>query len=160
MSAMDAEDFGTRALLMLVRSGADIPQETINSGMAGLVSLITAKVSGAGLEGGDVALEMSAATSLLLKTLSGVSIEELRPLKEELLRGIVFVPDLANPAITVPYPTFKTQIEEAITFWTLQKEALAVNLGFSFPAVASNSTTTGQKAPLRNTPISRARLAR
>ncbi len=151
MNAWDAEDWATRAMLMLVKSGSDIPQETLDSGMSGLISLLVAQESG-GMDEETATQKMSRASGLVIKALSGVSNDELRVLKDELLRQIVFIPNPAKPT-RVSYPLFKSQVEEIRTIWRLHKEAFEVTSGFSLPAVDSTSKS-GTRTGSRNTKTS------
>lgn len=136
MPALQAEKWATRALLALVNSGAEIPQEAHNAGMAGV-----AMASASLLAGGRL------------------SFYDLEPLLDEMLQCVKVRPP--NPALLPQAinPLIQDQIEEVETIIFLRMEVLKLHIDFSkagalserlkgmIPAAKQNSEIT-QTSPI------------
>lgn len=112
MSAASAEDWAVRAFLALAKSGAEIPDDVEAAGMLGVATMG-------------------------LKALGGVTIEEARPLMEELMGCIEAIPDPARPEIRRPLVDDDT--EEVATRIFLRKEVLTLHVDFTKVAALLDS---------------------
>lgn len=112
MPALQAEDWATRALFSLAKSGANIPPEILSGGMQSIASL----------------------AGLGIQALLFVPYADMKPLLDELLRCVKF----KEPAIT--RDLMPDDIEEIATFFTLRGEALKLHINFSLDAAGSKST--------------------
>jgi hypothetical protein len=109
MSAEDAEAWGTRALLAIVRGGGpNVSEETVSMGLAGLAVL------GIG-------------------SLGAVQYDELKPLLKEMM-GCVTV---QTPSGVERVMNGQDDIEEIATLLQLRKELLELHVGFSLASVLS-----------------------
>lgn len=112
MSAEAAEWWATRALMALAKSGMDI-----------------------GDTAGRPAME-----SLVIKgvlSLANVSPYEIKPLFDELMTCIQFLPDpVGNPKFM--RPPMADDIEEVQTRYKLKMEVFSLHTGFSMPEAPSN----------------------
>lgn len=112
MSAEQAEAWGTRALLALVRNGgANISEETASMGLMG--------VAMAGVN-----------------ALGGIQYDELKPLLDEMMACVTRQPDPTRPEITRPL-NGDSDIEEVTTRLLLRERLLDLHLGFSARSVLS-----------------------
>lgn len=105
MSARQAHRWATRALFAAVNGGATIPESVAEMGMAGLASLG-------------------------IKALAGINAEQAEPLLDELLACVQIMPDPMKPQIKRKLMEEASDIEEAVTYFKLQKEVLALHLDF------------------------------
>lgn len=106
MGARPAHRWATRALFALLNGGADIPEDALSLGMAGIAA---------------VGVNM----------LNGVSLEAAEPLLDELLTCVEVQPDPSKPEVR--RKLFDEDIEEPVTYFKLQKEVLKLHLDFSSP---------------------------
>lgn len=129
MPPMQAEKWATRALLALGRSGATIPDEILQAGMAGLANIG-------------------------LRALFGLKWEDAEPLLDEMM-GCV---QIKMPSGVVRTPTFDGDIEEVATLLMLRSEIITLHTGFSFADAVSTlkasapATSTTQSAPTSQEP--------
>lgn len=105
MPARQAHRWATRALFAAINGGATIPEDVAEMGMAGLAALG-------------------------VKALAGMKAEQAEPLMDELLTCVQIMPDPMNPQIKRKLMEEASDIEEAITYFKLQKEVLALHLDF------------------------------
>lgn len=110
MSASAAEKWAARALLVLSRSGMDIPENIQEAGLAGIAVLG-------------------------LRALGRITYAEAEPLLDEMFRCIQIMPDRARPEI-VRAPV-EEDIEEVATRLKLRAEVLELHTGFSLAAAQS-----------------------
>jgi len=116
MSAAKAEDWGIRAFLALANSGVEIPEEVAAAGMAGIA------IVG-------------------LRALGRIKIEEARPLLQDMMECVQYLPDPTKPAIVRglievdPNP----DIEEPVTRLWLRAEVFELHTGFSIADAISTS---------------------
>ena len=134
MSALRAEKWATRALLALVASGVEIPDDVASSGMAGVAAM------GVGV-------------------FRGVAYEQLEPLMDEMLACISIKPDPRNPQVERPIDPEQDDVEELSTLMTLRMEVLETHTGFSVKdAVSKTSARLKAASPPLNTQTSPAPL--
>ena len=116
MPAYKAEKWAARALLALLASGLDVPDETAKAGLAGVASM--------GL-GAFTRLEW----------------EKTEPLMDEMMECVQFVP---SPGVVRSVMTQADDIEEVSTYLTLRREVLELHLGFSIADKLSISGMSAQ----------------
>ena len=114
MPATKAEDWAIRVMLALGAANVDIPEGSIQLGMAALAEIG-------------------------LKKLFAIQADQMRPLLAELMECVEFVPNPQKPQVKVKHPLFETQIEEVKTLLQLKWEVLKLHLDFSFAANLSES---------------------
>ena len=107
MAARPAHRWATRALFALISGGVEIPENVASMGMAGLAAV--------GANG-----------------LNGISVEKAEPLLDELLTCVTVMPDPGRPEVV--RALFDEDVEEPVTYFKLQKEALMLHLDFLKPA--------------------------
>lgn len=110
MSAFRAEKWAARALLALIKSGAEVPEDAIKTGMAGLATVA-------------------------MKAFGGILPETLLPLLDEMLECVEVIPDPRNP---LPRKLFEEDVEEVTTLLELRKRLLDMHFGFSLAAKLSS----------------------
>ncbi len=120
LSAARAEEWATKALLALAKSGVEIPDN----------------VSGAGLAGIAV---------LGLKALGQMSFADLKPLMDEMFECIKIRPEAKNP--NVVRSLIEDDIEEIATRLKLRSEIFTLHTGFSLAGNQSSSTSTSEAIP-------------
>ena len=108
MPASQAEYWAARAFLAMARSGVDLPDNAVASGMAGLASFG-------------------------FQAMCHVSFSEAEPLMNEMFACISFVPDEGIP----PRRLIEEDIEEIKTRIDLRAEVLELHTGFSITAALS-----------------------
>jgi hypothetical protein len=108
MPALQAEAWATRALFMLSKAGATIPDSVLSGGMASMAAM-----AGVGIQ-----------------ALLYVPYEDAKPLLDELMR-CVRIKEIAVTRDLTP-----DDIEEIGTFFTLRGEALKLHVGF-FPTAGA-----------------------
>jgi hypothetical protein len=114
MSALSAESWAFRAILALIKNGVNLPDGFENSGMAGIAEIG-------------------------IKALSGLDYETAKPLLDEMLTCIKFIPDPKKPHLS--RPLFEEDVEEVITYGKLRMEVWKLHVGFLKAAVPSKSAT-------------------
>lgn len=128
MPALQLDDWSMRALFMLARAGASIPEEMLSGGAASLATM----------------------QGLGLQAILFIPYEQAKPLLAELLACV----RIKEPAIVRDLSP--NDIEEASTLRLLRGEALKLHIGF-FPDGARLSSTSGaQTSSSSNTPTSAA----
>jgi hypothetical protein len=113
LSAMRATRWADRALLALMHSGLELPDDVAGTGMAGIAAMG-------------------------LRALSRLSFEEAEPLMNEIMACCQIMPDPAHP--DVRRAMIEDDIEEVMTIWQLRQEVLMLHLGFSMSASPSTLT--------------------
>jgi len=111
MSAFATEKWAAKALLAVMKSGVDIPDDVMNSGTAGLASIA-------------------------ISAFGGVPPESLLELLDEMMTCVQCIPDPRNP---LPRKLVDEDIEEVTTIFEIRKRLLNLHLGFSLAAKLSNS---------------------
>ena len=109
--AGQVEEWGARAFLAMMRSGIEVPDDILASGFAGLLRLG-------------------------LHSLSGLSWAEAKPLLDEMMQTVQYLPDPSNP-LTGRVP-LESDIEEVMTRLQLRKEIFLLHQGF-FKAAAPST---------------------
>ena len=104
MPCEQAEDWAMRALLAIGRSGANIPDDVLNSGMAGIASIT-------------------------LRAFFGLDPNEARVLMAEMFQCVRIIPDPSRPSVS--RPLIDGDIEEVATRLMLRSEIMEIHLGFS-----------------------------
>lgn len=112
MPSDQGERWALRALLALTNTGAAIPEDTLNAGMAGLAAV------------GIQALGM-------------VKYEAIRPLLDELWPTCVKYQHA--PGVMPRDPNQFHDIEEVLTRWTIYKALMKLHVGFSIADVPPTS---------------------
>ena len=115
MSAFAAEKWAAKALLALMKSGADIPETTLGAGTAGLASIA-------------------------MTAFGNVPPEALMPLLDEMMSCVQCIPDPRNPLSA--RKLVEEDIEEITTIFEIRKRLLDLHLGFSLAAKLSNSSAS------------------
>lgn len=105
MSATKAERWATRALLALLRSGVEIPEDIASAGLAGVAAMG-------------------------VKAFSGLAYADAEPLLEEMMSCVVVVPDPTRPHVKRPIRN-DDDIEEISTLLRLREEVITLHTGFS-----------------------------
>ena len=111
MSAYEAEAWANRAFLALANAGIELPENVADSGMPALIQVA--------------------------RLLGHVRFPELKPLMDELLDCVQFVPDAKRPAFTRPLVRGQGQsddIEEVGTYTLLREEVAAMHVNFTLAA--------------------------
>ncbi len=105
MSAVDADRWGRHCLQAAAASGGDIP------GVA---------------QGGGLAAVAAAGISIF----ASMDPNRMDELLDRLMQQVALVPDVANPAVTLPWRIAQSQIEEIPTIGWLQAEAFRLHVDF------------------------------
>jgi hypothetical protein len=104
MSALKAERWATRALLALLKSNVDIPEDIAQAGMAGVAAVG-------------------------LRAFGGIDFSNAEPLLAEMLACVQIIPDASRPM--VKRALVEDDIEEVTTLLRLREEVLSLHTGFS-----------------------------
>jgi hypothetical protein len=123
MSAFAAEKWAAKALLALMKSGVEIPDDVANSGTAGLASIAMA-------------------------AFGNVPPDSLIALLDEMMDCVQCVPDPRNPR---PRKLVEEDIEEVTTIFEIRKRLLDLHLGFSLAAKLSKSPASAAAEPTLQT---------
>lgn len=124
MPASQAEKWAARALLVVSRSGVELPEGVEGSGFAGVA------VMG-------------------LRALFKVDFEELEPLMDEMMECVTWKP----PRPDIPARALiEADIEEVATRLQLRKEVLELHTGFSLADGRLNTTLTPPATPRSSPP--------
>lgn len=138
MPADKAEKWAIRALMALAKNNAQLPDDVVGAGMAGLAFVG-------------------------VQALSTLKFEEVEPLLDEMFQCLQMVPDPSGHPDIVR-ALVANDIEEVMTRVKLRSEVLTLHTGFSFDGGKSTSTSSPSQetAPKdsSSTPISRAQLGR
>jgi hypothetical protein len=119
MPARQAENWAVRALLALARSGIELDEQTINSGMIGFANLS-------------------------LRLFGNLPFDDARSLLDEMMTCVTIRPSpIEKPMIE--RAVNDDDIEEVLTRFKLRMEIIALHVGFSIPGYTS---TAVQAAPL------------
>lgn len=113
MSARKAESWAIRALLSLIKNGANLPEGFENNGMAGLA------------EAG-------------IKALSGLRYDDAEPLLEEMMQCVEIIPDPSRTHIK--RQLIEEDIEEIKTLAKLRMAVLNLHVDFSKAVAPSTSS--------------------
>ena len=117
MSALKAERWATRALLALLKSNVDIPEDIAQAGMAGVAAVG-------------------------LRAFGGIDFTDAEPLLAEMLACAQIIPDASRPM--VKRALIEDDIEELSTLLRLREEVLSLHLGFSLRDYRSRLTSLNQ----------------
>ena len=109
MPASQGERWALKAFLALAKSGVDVPEDIMSSGMAGIAILG-------------------------LRALSGMSFFEAEPLLVEMFQCVKIIPDPSKPLVV--RALIEDDIEEIQTRMMLRKETLMLHVNFSVAANA------------------------
>ena len=109
MSAWAAEKWAARALLALMKSGVDVPENITSAGLSGIAAMG-------------------------IKAFGGITPEVLMPLMDEMMSCVQIIPDPRHP---MPRKLVEEDIEDVSTLLTLRKHLLDLHLGFSLAAKLS-----------------------
>ncbi|CAM2143814.1 conserved protein of unknown function [Pararobbsia alpina] len=118
LSAEDAENWGARALFVMMNSGVEIPDELLESGLSGIAALG-------------------------IKSLTKVPYDAAKPLLDEMMRCIQFAPD-GNREIA--RDLVADDIEEVATRLQLRKAVLDLHFSFFTDAAPSSSGSEAAKS--------------
>lgn len=122
MSAVQAEAWGTRALLALARSGVELPDDFMSMGLAGIA------IVG-------------------VKALGGLDYETAKPLLAEMLACVQAVPNPANP--TVRRALIDDDTEEVATLLFLRREIVNLHVDFFTSGALRTQATAALQTPGR-----------
>jgi hypothetical protein len=128
MYSEQAEKWAIRAILALFNANSEVPDGALNTGMAGLASIMAQGV----------------------RSLKGMQYGAIAPLLDEMMACVKYIPQ--PPAPQEPQELWtgeNCQIEEIQTRFQLRMEVLELHLGFSLAAVLS-STREGTSASPEN----------
>lgn len=107
MSAVRAEKWATKFFFAAANAGVQIPKETAEMGILGVLKL--------GLEG-----------------IKGIPYEKAEPLLEEMMTCVQIIPDPAHPELA--RGLVEEDIEDMTTLFKLKKEVFALHMDFSSAA--------------------------
>jgi hypothetical protein len=113
MSAVQAEKWAARALLALLKSGIELPENAASAGLAGVAAVG-------------------------IKAFGSIPWELAEPLLDEMMSCVRFIPPAKN---VEPMALLPDMIEEVTTLLSIRKELLELHLGFSLAAKLSNLRT-------------------
>lgn len=135
MSAYAGFDWATRLMIAMATSGANIPPETMRSGMAGLVSMIFAKddVSSGSMAGG---------LSMIMNLIGRMPHHMAKPLMDELLACVQVLPENGQPRTF-----FDGDVEEILTLFSLQRAAFDLHASPFLKGVKSISELMRTSTP-------------
>jgi hypothetical protein len=119
MSATQGEEWAMRAMLALMQSDVDVPEDFLELGMAALAQMG-------------------------LRSLSKIKWELAKPLMQELMDCIQIIPDPHKTHVV--RPLIESDIEEIVTRATLKWEVLNLHVDFSQAADLSKSLRGVAKA--------------
>ena len=119
MSAEKAERWAIRAVLALMNANVEVPEGSLQSGMAGLSAILVHGV----------------------RSLSGLKYIAIADLLEEMMDCVQFQPQPPLPPQKL-WRDENCQIEEVQTRIALRVEVLELHLGFSLAALVSNTRET------------------
>ena len=128
MPAEQAETWAARALFAVSKSGLDVPLDMLAGGFAGIAAL--------------------GAQALL-----SASFADAKPLLDEMMDCVAFMPDISKPNTLVSGAMLNSQIEEVRTRLTLRSEVLDLHLGFSVAAKLSQLMAAGRGSQSADLPI-------
>jgi hypothetical protein len=119
MSAMKAERWAARALLALLKSGVEVPDDIAAAGLAGVAAMG-------------------------LRAFGGIDYADAEPLLAEMMACVQIVPDISRPMVR--RAIIEDDIEEITTLLRLREEVLSLHTGFSIrdfrlKLTAANQTT-------------------
>jgi hypothetical protein len=117
MSATKAERWATRALLALLKSGIEIPEDIAQAGLAGVAAMG-------------------------LRAFGGIDFADAEPLLAEMLACVQIIPDPSRPMVR--RGVIEDDIEEVGTLLRLREEVLSLHLGFSIKDFRSRLTAANQ----------------
>lgn len=117
MSATKAERWATRALLALLKSGVEVPEDIAQAGLAGVAAMG-------------------------LRAFGGIDFADAEPLLAEMLACVQIIPDASRPM--VKRAIIEDDIEEVTTLLRLREEVLSIHLGFSLRDFRSKLTAANQ----------------
>ena len=118
MSAVRAEKWAARALLALLKSGVELPEDAAQAGLAGIAAVG-------------------------IKAFGSIDWTLAEPLMDEMMECVQVLPDPRNEKVV--RPLFEEDIEEVTTRLAIRKELLELHLGFSLAAKLSTSRTSEAK---------------
>lgn len=125
MSATQAEKFAAKVLFAAGQSGAQIPDDVVAAGFAGLASIG-------------------------LRAFAGIPFHIAEGLMDEMMACVQMMPDPAHPQVT--RPLIEDDIEEIGTRVKLREELVTLHTGFSIAAYLSTLLPSGQAAGTGTTP--------
>ena len=112
MPAEQAEDWATRAIMLIARGGIDVPPYIFQAGFQAFVVL---------------------GIGTILSGLGKAPHAEVKPLMQEMMNCVVSMDSPSGMPITNP-ALIAGQIEEVATRFQLREEVLSLHLGFSLAA--------------------------
>lgn len=121
MPASQAERWATRAFLALAKGGIEIPDDVINSGMAGIAAIG-------------------------IKALANVPYGDAQYLLDEMFQCVSIIPDLSKPQVV--RPLIEDDIEEVATRLQLRQATFELHTGFF--AFAARSKVEAEAATVAN----------
>lgn len=125
MSAFAAEKWAARALLALMKSGVEVPDDVVQAGLPGLAAIS-------------------------MRAFGNLAPDALMPLLDEMLSCVQVV-----PSANVVRPLVEEDIEEVTTLLSIRRELLDLHLGFSIAAKLSTFSASAAKTQdSQNTPTS------
>lgn len=124
MPAFQATEWFVRSLMLLARSGADVPPHIMAMGAAGFVTM---------------------GVGTVLTGLGKAPWGEVKPLLDELLTCVVSYQPPGGTAPLTNWAVIRTQIEEPLTFAQLYEEVVSLSLGFSIRDRLSTYRTLAAK---------------
>lgn len=136
MPSSQAEKWGQRAMSAMARSGVQIPDQLMGSGMAGI-------------------------GAIGLYSFMGIRAEEMQPLMDEMMACIKIVPDPSHPQIA--RTLIEDDIEEVKTRLKLRNDLYELQTGFSvadaiqkliFPTAPAAPSPTTRTSPEPSAPSS------
>src|SRR6266852_1817408 len=116
MSAIDAFDWGTKALLAMAKSGVEIPSDIISQGMAGVAVVI-------------------------VRTVGGLEFISVKDLRQQLLDCVQIYVNPDGNAIQTRKLVGQNDIQEPYTIYQLLIAVLELHLGFSIAESLSKLTS-------------------
>jgi hypothetical protein len=120
MPAVQAEKWAGRALLALLKSGVELPDDAAQAGIAGIAAVG-------------------------LKAFGSINWADAEPLLDEMMTCVQVIPNKRDKRVV--RGLFEEDIEEVTTLFMLRKELLELHLGFSLAAKFSTSPTSAAAIP-------------
>lgn len=120
MAADRAERWAWRFSLALLRAGADVPEGTLDAGLAGIKELVPRLL----VYG--------------LKSMSGLRYEDVEPLLAEMYECVEYRAPGTDSFFALASPSGMSQVEEVATLLRLRWEVVQLHVNFSMADALSN----------------------
>ena len=120
LPADQTEWWGLRAMNILLASGIEVPDEVAAQGIVGVIGMFGVSLAG----------------------FKGLDMDKVKPLLDEMMTCVQFMPNPDNPGILLAGKARDSQILETGTRFWLRKEVIELHTGFSFGGKQSTSASS------------------